>query len=330
MLEDTTLLRLLIKSSVSLLPPVADNTRKLIFVALWTLVSTAKKNNPLPARVHLGITPFCIPVAFCVKYFLRGSSLRTDRPPPQVAHETLTSANRGRRRKRQLVSEVKRKTHMKTASERGLASEGHIHTCIHTPEYWWSHSPSLPRRETQCLRCEENWICAPTFSLLCCCSALLFHLWPKRHSSALLGWGNPHVTPPSVQQHSPSSTFNIITPVISLWGDLESAKSAQEQPPSETTRCCVNFKKDLLHFFLYISHRRTLFFTSTSGGRRLLLSELWGRFPSVSHLCIWLSVRGDFLMNVNMQQCIILEEEKCEYCNTPGLNIDYRCWLCPN
>lgn len=33
----------------------------------------------------------------------------------------------------------------------------------HTPKYWWSHSPSLPRTETQCLRCEGNSTCALTF-----------------------------------------------------------------------------------------------------------------------------------------------------------------------
>lgn len=26
----------------------------------------------------------------------------------------------------------------------------------HTPKCWWSHSPSLPRKETRCLQCEEN------------------------------------------------------------------------------------------------------------------------------------------------------------------------------
>lgn len=124
-----------------------------------------------------------------------------------------------------------------------------------TPKYWWSHSRSLRRKETQCLQCEENSICDLTSLLktrLDC--ALVFHL--HANSTSVFGWSNPHVTaPPPQEQSADLPSFFQIYISASRLRKAESVKRKRS-----CRRLGENAERgvflDFFNFFLYVRQSR--------------------------------------------------------------------------
>lgn len=131
-----------------------------------------------------------------------------------------------------------------------------------TPKYWWSHSPSLPRTETQCLQCEENWICALAFSpKICFTLVLAFPFMNKSHSPPRVKWSTRY----SASSLASAIRFAVILPDLPLGKvDRVKVKVQEEKQAGEFEKSAVFLH--FINFFLYLRQTRSLHIQSSGGG----------------------------------------------------------------
>lgn len=147
----------------------------------------------------------------------------------------------------------------------------------HTPKCWWSHSPSLPRKETRCLQCEENWTCALTFSPSC--AFVRVSHWEANGSLLPFNWSDPRViaSSPQIHLHSSSTTFQQVC------GDKREVQKTNGAFPSLYTEAPSVL--DYFNFFLYVRQTRESPSSEPLQGEETAAVRAVSEFRSVTCFC---------------------------------------------